>query len=204
MKTSIELKLELAAKVEARKASIQEAIECIKVNNEMKYIDSPLYEARQLDENDNLTLDAHIQYITDIYTADKRKVSMTFGYGVVPNKILTICKAVMYSKANEKAELLAMTGLSESQVEEITEAFGMTAYFSPARLEIVESTPMSANIVELLGQAATDLGLVSAINYGKFTASNTDYQYTRAQLRAEESLENTLKYADDQLPDFTE
>ena len=204
MKTSAELKLELAAKVEARKASIQEAIECIKVNNEMKYIESPLYEARQLDENDNLTLDAHIQYITDIYTADKRKVSMTFGYGVVPNKILTICKAVMYSKANEKAELLAMTGLSEAQVEEITEAFGMTAYFSPARLEIVESTPMSANIVELLGQAATDLGLVSAINYGKFTASNTDYQYTRAQLRAEESLENTLKYADDQLPEFTE
>ena len=204
--TAVELKAQLKEKVAARKAEIAETVECIKLENEIKYVESDLFQTRKLTEADNNVLDAYIEHIVDQYAQSKRKVSQTFGYGVIPNKVLTICKAVMYSKAEEKIELLAMTGLSETQVEEITEAFGMTAYFSPASLEIVKSVPMAKNIVEVLKQASSDMGLVSNISYGKFNAENVEYQYNRAKQRAEEALENTIKYADENLDEvaFTE
>ena len=202
--TAKELSVLLAERVEARKAEVAERIEVRKLENQINFIESPLFEARELDKEDNLVLDAYLTHIEEMYAVSKRKVSKTFGYGVIPNKVLTIAKSVMYCKAEEKLELLAMTGLNETQVEDIVDAFGMTAYFSPKSLDIVEAVPMSDNITDIIAQACSDMGLVSSVNYGKFTKSNIDYQYTRASLKANEALENTLKYADKALPAFTE
>jgi len=47
---------------------------------------------------------------------------------------------------------------------------------------------------ELLKIVATDMGLVSELDLSKFNKANVDYQYKRAQMKAEEMLENTKEY----------
>ena len=205
MKSVAELQAELALRAQERKEAIAEKIAVIKLEKELDYLASDLYEKRQLIESDNNTLDAIIGTVTDIAVANKRKVSQTYAFGTIPNKIVTICKAILYSKAEDKELLLAMAKLTEDTVEAVTDAFGMTAYFSPQQMAIIPAVPMDIDKVrELIAQAAQDMGLVSDIDLSKFNPDNVKYQYDRAQLRAEESLENTLKYLDEDDIEFIE
>ena len=192
-----ELRAELETRKVAKQAEVKELIELTKVTQEINKIDSPLYNKRELSLRDNMVLDTIISTIEEQYAADDRKMSVTFGYGILPNKIITIMKSIQYSKHAEKEELMMMCGVSEQSVEDVLDAFGNTAYYSKNDNTIVESIPMDiAKVKELLALAAIDMQLVSTLDLGKFNSTNVDYQYKRSQLKADEMLENTTKYVE--------
>ena len=192
----------MKAQLEATKAQVQaqlqETLEANAIQLQINKLQSPLYVERQLEIEDNLKLDAIIDHIEELYAVDRRKVSQTYGYGDIPNKIVTITKAIMYSRMDEKAELLMMTGLHSSTVEDLLDAFGNTAYFSVRDMKVVPEIPMDiARTKELLQVCADDLGLVSTLKLHKISSDNVEYQRLRALSKAEEALENTLKYSTD-------
>ena len=192
------LQEELLKKMEERRTAIQERIEEIKVQNEIKKLDSPLYEKRKLEEQDMLQLATYMEQLQEIYSVDNRKLSRVFGYGVMVDKILTVVRSIQYLKLDEKAEMLMATGLTESLVEEVLDALGNTAYFSVRQMQIIEEQPADvATLRELLKVVALDMGLVAPLNLNKVTEENFKYQFTRAQFKAEELLDNTMKYTAD-------
>lgn len=189
---------ELEALKAERKAQMLNLIESKKIELEANKIQSPLYEKRMLEENDLNMLNAIINEIEEMYAANKRKVSQVFGYGPIPNKLIMIAQAILYSKQEEKTELLMMTGMTESLVEDIMDAYGSTAYFSAKELTIKPAKPMDIKrLKELLQLASQDLGLVSDISYNKLSQYNVDEIYGKAQIRAEELLENTLEHLEE-------
>ena len=194
--TEIEkLKAELKARKTAKKTEMAQLVEQIKVSKEIAKLDSPDYNKRELAKKDSMTLDAIIETISEQYAQDDRKMSLVFGYGIIPSKILAIMKSIQFSKKDEKEELLMMTGLDEQQIEDTLDAFGNTAYFSKANVEIVPAIPMNIDRVkELLSIAAIDMGLVSELDLSRFNKSNVAYQYERAEHRAAEMYENTKEY----------
>lgn len=190
-----QLKAQVEAKKVAKQAEINQMVETIKLNHELVKLDSPLYTIRELQAKDNATLDAYITVVQEEYAKEDRKLSQTFGYGIIPNKILTLLKAIQYSKADSKQHLLLLTGLDEQTVEDTLDAFGNTAYFSKLSIEVMPSIPMNIpKVKEFLKLVATDLGLVSDLDLSKFNQSNVDYQYTQAQDKADELLDNTREY----------
>ena len=189
---------EIKAKAEERKEQIRELAKQKKLELELRKIESPSYEARVIQEDDIATLDAIISHAEELYAADSRKVSKVFGYGLIVNKILTVVQAIQYAKAEEKAELLAMSGLSEQLVEDILDSYGNTAYFSRKEVAIKPSIPMNIpKLKELLQLAIMDLGLVSDISMAKLNEETVQYFYDKAQVNAEDMLTNTLKYAEE-------
>ena len=192
-----ELKAELAARKATKQAEMEELIATTKVRMELTSLDSPIYTERKLLEEDNAKLDVITQEVTEMYARKDRKIGLTFSYGVIPNKIITLLRAIQYSGLDEKQELLMMTGLSEQTVEDVLDAFGNTSFFSKAGVEIVPAIPMQLDDVkELLTQVYVDMQLVSTPDLRKFNVANVKYQYDRAQLKAEEMLANTLEYID--------
>lgn len=190
-----EMKAQLEATKAQAKAQLEETLEANKLQLEINRLTSPLYMTRQLETEDTVKLDAIINHIEELYAVDRRKVSQTYGYGDIPNKIVTIAKAVMYSKIEEKTELLMMTGMHSGTIEDLIDAFGNTAYFSVRELKVVPEMSMDiVRVKEILQVCADDLGLVSTLKLHKFSPTNIEYQSKRALARAEEALENTLKY----------
>ena len=193
--TLVELNAELEARKIAKKEELANVIATVKVQHELTKLDSPLYNKRELMKTDSIMLDVIIGQITDVYAREDRKMSLTFGYGIIPNKIITLLKAIQYSKAAEKEEFLMMTGLDEQIVEDILDAFGNTAYFSKVAIEVVPEIPMDiARTKELLNLASIDMKLVSELDLSRFNVANVSYQSKRAQLRADEMLDNTKEY----------
>jgi len=195
-----QLKEKLAKKLAERQQELQTKIEELKVANEIRKIESPLYEKRQLEKQDNMQLDAYIEQLEEMYSVDNRRISRVFGYGVMVDKMLTVIRSVQYLKLEEKQEMLMMTGLDEQTAEDVLDALGNPAYFSVRELRIVdEQTPDIVRLRSLLRVVSLDMGLVSEINLGKVTTENFNYQFTRARLRAEEALENTVKYTSEEV-----
>ena len=198
------LQAELTARLEERKEEVRKLMEEIKLRNELKKLESPLFEERELERQDILKLDAFIEQLEEFYSVDNRKISRVYGYGHMVDKILTIIRSIQYIKQGEKQEMLMLTGLDESTVEAVLDALGNPAYFSVRELRLIEEQP--ANVEELrrlLKIVSIDMGLVSTLKLNKVTTENINYQFTRARLRAQEVLENTLNYTNDKV-DYTE
>ena len=198
------LQAELTARLEERKEEVRKLMEKIKLENELKRIESPLFETRELEKQDSLKLDTFIEQLEEFYSVDNRKISRVYGYGYMVDKILTVIRSIQYLKQDEKQEMLMLTGLDESTIESTLDALGNPAYFSVRELRLIDEQP--ANVEELrnlLKIVSLDMNLVSPLNLNKVTQENVDYQFTRARLRAQEALENTLKYANDKV-DYTE
>ncbi len=197
-KTEIQkLKDQLKKKVLAKKVSLAKRIEEIKLTKEIAKLDSPLYDKRALAQKDTMTLDVIIDQISEQYAADDRKMSLVFGYGIIPSKILAIMKSIQFSKHEEKEELLMMTGLDNQIIEDVLDAFGNTAYFSKAAIEVVPAQDMDIMLVkELLETVAIDMKLVSNLDLSRFNSANVDYQYKRAELKAQEMYDNTQEYVE--------
>ncbi len=192
-----ELKAELAAKVAEKKAEVAATIAEAKVRVEISKIESPLFLKREMLKADEMKLQVVSDTIQEAYDRDDRKMSLVFGYGVLPNKILAIMKSIQFSKKDEREELLMMTGLDESIIEQTLDAFGSTAYFSKNTLEVVPEIAMDRPLVkELLLIVAADMGLVSTLELGKFNTANVTYQYDRASVRAEELYNNTKEFVE--------
>jgi phosphoglycolate phosphatase-like HAD superfamily hydrolase len=185
---------ELNQLIADRKAEIAAKMAEIRLANEARKIQSPLYERRCMEDQDNMQLDAILEQIEENYALDNRKISRVFGYGVMVDKILTIIRSIQYSKIEEKQDLLAITGLSESLVEEVLDALGNPAYFSVREGRVMDEIPADvARLRELLEIVSLDMGLLRVPNLSKVSQQNFEYQFTRARLRAEELAENTAK-----------
>lgn len=199
-----QLKSDLAKKLADRKVEMQTKIEQIKLSNEISKLDSPLYEQRQLEEQDSTQLTVYLNQLEEYYSIDNRKLSRVFGYGVMVDKMLTVIRSIQYCKLDEKVEMLMLTGLTEQLVEDIVDALGNSAYFSVRQLAIVDEQPYDVvKLRELLKIAAVDMGLVSQLNLNKVNEDTFKYQYAKARLRAEEMLHNTMKYSTASV-DYTE
>jgi hypothetical protein len=186
-------KLEVARA--AKVAEMAEIVEIAKLNHELTKLDSPLYAKRELTKIDSTALDVLLVQVEEEYAKDDRKISQTFGYGIIPNKIITLLKAIQFSKAQLKEDLLLMTGLDEQVIEDTLDAFGNTAYFSKTAVEVIPAMPMDIpRVKELLEMVAIDMKLVSDLDLCKFNPANVDYQYKRSQLNADEMLDNTNEY----------
>ena len=192
-----ELTATLAARKAEKKTEMALLVEEIKMNKEITKLDSPLYNKRELSKQDSMTLDVIVDTIAEQYAADDRKMSLVFGYGIIPSKVLAIMKSIQFSKHEEKEDLLMMTGLDEQIIEDTLNAFGNTAYFSKAAVEVVPEQPMDiAAVKELLQTVAIDMKLVSDLDLSSFNNSNVEYQYKRAALKAEEMYENTKAFVE--------
>ena len=199
------LKAELAKKAKERQAELADKVELIQVQKEIMKLDSPLYEQRELVKRDNLMLDALVETISEQYAADDRKMSLVFGYGIIPSKILAILKSIQFSKHEEKQDLLMMIGSDEQMIEDVLDAFGNTAYFSKAAVEVVPAQDMDIpRVKELLELVATDMKLLSKLDLSRFNRDNVDYQYDRAQLKAEEMYDNTKEYISEAATTYSE
>jgi len=180
-----------------RKEQMEEIILKKKLEKEAQYLNSSLYEQRQLEAEDLETLDAYISQLEQILEVDNRKRSYVFGYGTIPDKVLSLVKSIKYLKAHEKEEMLLSTGLTEIIIDDLVEAFGMTAYFSMKTETLVPEVPMDIDVTkQLLTEVMTKIGLVSNVSLSKFNEDNVNYQYKKASVKAEEAYEMTLKYAD--------
>lgn len=189
------LKAQLEERKLAKAQEIAELKESITLRHELAKLDSPLYDKRELQKTDNTKLDVLLNQVEEVYSKSDRKISQTFGYGIIPNKILTLLKAIQYVKATEREELLLITGLDEQTIEDTLDAFGNTAYFAKTSIEVVPEIPMDIDKTkELLRLVATDMQLVSDLDLSKFNIDNVRYQYTRARVKAEEMCENTQQY----------
>lgn len=194
------LKAELNARMEQRKVELEAKVAELKVLNELKKLESPLYEKRQLEKQDNLQLETYIEQLEEMYSVDNRRINRVFGYGVMVDKILTIVRSIQYLKLEEKQDMIMMTGLDEATIEEVLDALGNPAYFSVRELRIIDEQPADVGrLRELLKVVASDMGLVSQLNLGKVTTDNFNYQFTRARIKAEEALENTVKYSSEEV-----
>ena len=191
-----ELKAQLEQRKQEKQIELANLKETITLQHELNKLDSPIYNKRELVKQDSLTLDIILGQIEEAYRTNKRKVSQVYGYGIIPNKLLTILKAIQFSKSADKEELLLITNLDEQIVEDTLDSFGSTAYFSKVAVEIIPEIAMQKEKVkELLTTVAIDMKLVSELDLSKFNTANIDYQYKRAQLNAEELLTNTQEYA---------
>lgn len=200
-----ELKARLEEAKTQRAAQINALIEERKIELEMKMLNSSIYEEREILRSDDATLDAIISTIEAQYADDARKLSHVYGYGVQVNKLLTIAQAIMYSKAEYKAELLMMTNLVEQDVEDIMDSFGSTAYFSPRELCIKPAIPMHiSELKACLISMAQSIGLVGKLHLAKLNDGTVDLIYTKAEVRAKEMLANTLKYAESETTSYEE
>ncbi len=193
--TTKQLKSKLATAQKAKKAEIKALLEKKKIELELVKLQSPLYLERALNDQDNATLDALLEHVENNYAVDGRKLTQVFGYGVTVGKILTLLKAIQYSKYEEKQELLMMTGLTEQIVEDTMDALGNTTYFSVRNMELIpEQRPDIQALIELIKQVSMDIGLVGMINTHKINKENIDRMYQSARIKAEEMLENTIKF----------
>ena len=196
-KETDKLKAQVKAAKKAADSTLADAIKTIALEQKIATYSSPMYARRALTKLDNTKLDAITTMIADQYAQNDRKMSLVFGMGLLPNKILAILKSIQYSKHEEKLDLLLMTGLSEDIIEETLDAYGNTSFFSKAAIEVVPAQPMDIMKIKiLLTEVARDMGLVSNLDLSRFNSENVKYQYDRAQLRADEMLANTQEYVE--------
>ena len=190
-----ELRAELTKRAEERALEIQAKAEEIRINNELRILESDRYEQRTLFKEDNDKLNGIMTLLEEAYENNDRKMSFVFGYGVIESKILAIVKAIQYLKQEQKEEFLAMVNLDELTIEELIEVFGSPAYYSKQQMEIVPAIDMDIERTKsIVCETAKRMGLVSNIECTKFNKANVDAIYERALIKAEETKELNNKF----------
>jgi hypothetical protein len=185
----------LQVAIAERKASINAIITARKEELAIKYINSDTFLIREMLENDINTINALLSMAKDSYVLDGRKLSATFGYGTIPNLLITLAKAILYAKAHEKEELLIVANTTIDTVEALVEALGQEAYFNPKTGTIREEIPMDiGTVTAMLRQLISDLNLVSEVSLAKFNETTIGSMFTRAQLKAKLAYENYINY----------
>jgi len=186
---------QLQVAIAERKASINAIITARKEELAIKYINSDTFLTREMLDSDINTINALLSVAKDSYVLDGRKLSASFGYGTIPNLLITLAKAILYAKAHEKEELLVMANTTIDTVESLVEALGQEAYFNPKTASIREEIQMDIDTVtSMLRQLISDLNLVSEVSLAKFHSGNIKLVFTRAQLKATLAYENYTNY----------
>ena len=178
-----------------RQSEIQAIISAKKTQMKIDYINSTENLQRSMLNEDISTINAILSVIKENYSLDGRKLQPTFGYGTIPNALITLSIAILYAKEYEKEELLHMANTTIDTVEQLVDAMGRESYFSPKHGMLIDEVPMDVSKVKsTLQQLITDLTLVSDISLDKFNQDRIDQRFTKARIKAELANENFINY----------
>ncbi len=195
-KTTTQSPLQLA--MEARRKEISALINEKKQSMQIAYINSDTFTTREMLNSDLLTINALLTNAKENYALDGRKLSPTFGYGTIPNLLITLAKAILYAKSHEKDELLFMANTTIDTIETLVDALGQESYFNPKTGMMRDEVPMDiSTVIAMLEQLITDLNLVSNISLAKFNEEFINKLFERARVKAELAYENHINYIND-------
>lgn len=200
-----ELKAKLAEKAKANKERLATLIEAKKIELEITKLDSEYFTKQQIIQADIDSLNTIITLIEEKQSKHNKKLRRTFGLGEIPSLILTIAQNVMYSKLEDRDELLTACQMPTNLIETLVESLGRSAYFNPKELVIEPEVQYDLTTLKnSIRFAYVAMQLVSEPDLSKITESNFEARFKSARLSAEEVLANTVKYLNtDEVIDYT-
>lgn len=190
-----QLKINLETKKKANQEKLSNLIEAKRIESEITKLDSEYFTKQSLVQTDIDSLNTIITLIEEKQSKHNKKLRRTFGLGEVPSLILTVASNVMYSKLEDREELLLACGLPTGLIEDLVESVGRTAWFNPK--DLIIEPEVQYNLPKLrtaVTNASIAMNLVSELDLSKINQSNFEARFKSARLNAEEVLANTVKY----------
>ena len=199
MKNLEELKQRLEAKKQENKERLSNLIESKKIELEITKLDSPYFEKQSLIQEDIDNLNAVTTMIQEKQAKHDKKLRRTFGLGEIPSSIVTIASNVMYSKLEDREELMIASKLPLDLMETLVTSIGRPAWFNPKEVQIEDEVPYDlAELKDSIKLAYIAMDLVSEPDLSKLTEENFERRFKAARLQAEELMANTIKYVNDE------
>ena len=194
-----ELKQRLEAKKQENRERLSNLIESKKIELEITKLDSPYFEKQSLIQEDIDNLNAVTTMIQEKQAKHDKKLRRTFGLGEIPSSILTIASNVMYSKLEDREELMIASKLPLDLMETLVASIGRPAWFNPKEVQIEDEVPYDlAELKDSIKIAYIAMDLVSEPDLSKLTEENFERRFKAARLQAEELMANTIKYVNDE------
>ena len=199
MKNLEELKQRLEAKKQENKEWLSNLIESKKIELEITKLDSPYFEKQSLIQEDIDNLNAVTTMIQEKQAKHDKKLRRTFGLGEIPSSIVTIASNVMYSKLEDREELMIASKLPLDLMETLVASIGRPAWFNPKEVQIEDEVHYDlAELKDSIKLAYIAMDLVSEPDLSKLTEDNFERRFKAARLQAEELMANTIKYVNDE------
>lgn len=199
MKNLEELKQRLEAKKQENRERLSNLIESKKIELEITKLDSPYFEKQSLIQEDIDNLNAVTTMIQEKQAKHDKKLRRTFGLGEIPSLIVTIAANVMYSKLEDREELMIASKLPLDLMETLVASIGRPAWFNPKEVQIEDEVPYDlAELKDSIKLAYIAMDLVSEPDLSKLTEENFERRFKAARLQAEELMANTIKYVNDE------
>ena len=194
-----ELKQRLEAKKQENRERLSNLIESKKIELEITKLDSPYFEKQSLIQEDIDNLNAVTTMIQEKQAKHDKKLRRTFGLGEIPSLIVTIASNVMYSKLEDREELMIASKLPLDLMETLVNSIGRPAWFNPKEVQIEDEVPYDlAELKDSIKLAYIAMDLVSEPDLSKLTEENFERRFKAARLQAEELMANTIKYVNDE------
>ena len=199
MKNLEELKQRLEAKKQENRERLSNLIESKKIELEITKLDSPYFEKQSLIQEDIDNLNAVTTMIQEKQAKHDKKLRRTFGLGEVPSSIVTIASNVMYSKLEDREELMIASKLPLDLMETLVASIGRPAWFNPKEVQIEDEVFYDlAELKDSIKLAYIAMDLVSEPDLSKLTEENFERRFKAARLQAEVLMANTIKYVNDE------
>ena len=194
-----ELKQRLEAKKQENRERLSNLIESKRIELEITKLDSPYFEKQSLIQEDIDNLNAVTTMIQEKQAKHDKKLRRTFGLGEIPSSIVTIASNVMYSKLEDREELMIASKLPLDLMETLVASIGRPAWFNPKEVQIEDEVPYDlAELKDSIKLAYIAMDLVSEPDLSKLTEDNFERRFKAARLQAEELMANTIKYVNDE------
>ena len=199
MKNLEELKQRLEAKKQENRERLSNLIESKRIELEISKLDSPYFEKQSLIQEDIDNLNAVTTMIQEKQAKHDKKLRRTFGLGEIPSSIVTIASNVMYSKLEDREELMIASKLPLDLMETLVASIGRPAWFNPKEVQIEDEVPYDlAELKDSIKLAYIAMDLVGEPDLSKLTEENFERRFKAARLQAEELMANTIKYVNDE------
>ena len=199
MKNLEELKQRLEAKKQENRERLTNLIESKRIELEITKLDSPYFEKQSLIQEDIDNLNAVTTMIQEKQAKHDKKLRRTFGLGEIPSSIVTIASNVMYSKLEDREELMIASKLPLDLMETLVNSIGRPAWFNPKEVQIEDEVHYDlAELKDSIKLAYMAMDLVSEPDLSKLTEENFERRFKAARLQAEELMANTIKYVNDE------
>ena len=124
----------------------------------------------------------------------KFRPSSQFGLSTEISKLIAICTGIQYAKAEHKAQMLAITGLSETLVEQTLADLGSLPYYNSNYGVLVDGTmPNVEALKQDLILVATTLGVTVDTSF--ITQAYMERRYEAALIREQKREAEAVKAA---------
>lgn len=124
----------------------------------------------------------------------KFRPSSQFGLSTEISKLIAICTGIQYAKAEHKVQMLAITGLSETLVEQTLANLGSLPYYNSNYGVLVDGTmPNVEALKQDLMLVATTLGVTVDTSF--MTQAYMERRYEAAMIREQKKEAEAVKAA---------